>query len=284
MLRIHVTPADLGRVQLVSDLDPVWEVFASARLLVATHVPPHARRWRDHCRGLLTRAEQRMAAETVLRHAPEGAPVTSYPDVAGIRAAFAIWYELAVLPHHDVISAAVMDDRVHRGDLLCHNGVDGLLRDLGDLENGVLRIPCPGQGEFHLEGRGLRLVASYFTTGACLAIAQDATPVLVHPLRRAGRQVDGPRHRIDRTTGDGAALSALVGATRAMVLRMVGDGHTTSELAQRARISPATASHHATVLRQAGLVVTHREANRMVHRLTPLGLSLLGQRGRPDRR
>jgi DNA-binding transcriptional ArsR family regulator len=40
-------------------------------------------------------------------------------------------------------------------------------------------------------------------------------------------------------------------------------------------ISPAAASQHASVLRNAGLLVTRRDRNTVLHTLTPLGSAML---------
>ncbi|MFJ2893185.1 ArsR/SmtB family transcription factor [Streptomyces sp. NPDC087305] len=58
----------------------------------------------------------------------------------------------------------------------------------------------------------------------------------------------------------------------------VADGGSTSELARCAGILVSSASQHLTVLRRAGVVVSRREANVVVHAVTPLGTDLL--RGR----
>ena len=73
----------------------------------------------------------------------------------------------------------------------------------------------------------------------------------------------------------GAALAALVGRYRAAVLRTIADGCTTTELADRVGISLATANQHVSVLRDAGLITTHRQGNSVLHVLTPLGAELL---------
>ncbi|MFI1285596.1 MarR family transcriptional regulator [Streptomyces sp. NPDC020858] len=54
---------------------------------------------------------------------------------------------------------------------------------------------------------------------------------------------------------------------------------TTSQLAQRAGISPASASEHATTLRGAGLTTLTRERKAALHTLTHLGLTLLSTNG-----
>jgi DNA-binding transcriptional ArsR family regulator len=44
-------------------------------------------------------------------------------------------------------------------------------------------------------------------------------------------------------------------------------------------ISPGSASEQASVLREAGLIVSRRDGNRMIHQLTPLGMVILNSRG-----
>jgi DNA-binding transcriptional ArsR family regulator len=61
------------------------------------------------------------------------------------------------------------------------------------------------------------------------------------------------------------------------VLDVVGDGALTSEVARRLGISPAAASQHTTVLRNAGLLLSQRDRNMVRHTLTPLGRALLTQ-------
>ncbi|MER6186192.1 helix-turn-helix domain-containing protein [Streptomyces sp. NPDC001652] len=74
--------------------------------------------------------------------------------------------------------------------------------------------------------------------------------------------------------------TALLGITRTGILRAAATGATTTEAARHAGVTPTTASHHTTVLRDAGLITSHRHANTMLHALTPLGASLLQQNGR----
>jgi DNA-binding transcriptional ArsR family regulator len=96
-------------------------------------------------------------------------------------------------------------------------------------------------------------------------------PVLIYPVER---QPDVLPTR-DRTPS--AALTALIGATRAAVLNAIGThrSSTTTELAHRINISLASASEHTTVLREAGLITSQRDRNRSLHQLTALGLALL---------
>jgi DNA-binding transcriptional ArsR family regulator len=59
------------------------------------------------------------------------------------------------------------------------------------------------------------------------------------------------------------------------VLRSVGAGCTTGELAARLAVSAPTASVQAGALRAAGLVDSVRQGRKVVHTLTALGSGLL---------
>lgn len=74
-------------------------------------------------------------------------------------------------------------------------------------------------------------------------------------------------------------LSALLGRTRAAVLEAIADGGNTTAVAERLGVSPASASEHAAVLREAGLITSVRVRNCVQHTLTPLGAALLGLPG-----
>lgn len=123
----------------------------------------------------------------------------------------------------------------------------------------------------HLGGRGLRLVPSYFCQGTPMSLADpDLPPVLIYPI-------DQDLHWSHTGTTEPRALDALLGRTRAAVLREIDIGATTTHLARRLRISPASASRHTTVLRDAGLVTTHRHGPAVLHTITWLGRRLLDQ-------
>ncbi|HBF84684.1 MAG TPA: transcriptional regulator, partial [Streptomyces sp.] len=91
-------------------------------------------------------------------------------------------------------------------------------------------------------------------------------PVLVYPVTHPAAPA---------STEPGPWLGRLVGHTRSAVLQAVGNGCTTSELALRTGVSLASASQHACVLREAGLVLSLRHGGSVLHTLTPLGASLL---------
>jgi DNA-binding transcriptional ArsR family regulator len=59
------------------------------------------------------------------------------------------------------------------------------------------------------------------------------------------------------------------------VLHSVDRGVTASQLARRLGTSLSSVSRHAAVLRDAGLITSHRCGKGVVHALTPLGAAVL---------
>ncbi|WP_106251664.1 ArsR/SmtB family transcription factor [Nonomuraea fuscirosea] len=179
------------------------------------------------------------------------------------------YHRLSIAPIWSVIRACADSDLALRWQTLLDGGVDALLGGFHPMmrwQPPVLHVLShPSDREIHLGGRGLTLIPSYFCRKHPVTIFDSALPqVVVYPMSHT----PGPSHR-------GPGLERLLGETRAAVLRAVGGGGTTGKLAKRVGVSPATISHHTAILRDAGLVITRREAATAVHTLTLLGLALL---------
>ncbi|GAB4584683.1 DUF5937 family protein [Nocardia sp. IFM 10818] len=131
----------------------------------------------------------------------------------------------------------------------------------------VLEIETLRGGDIHLGGRGLQLWPSAFVWPTPRVLLDHEGPaVLVYPVpppaQSAGIAAD--------------PLGDLLGRTRAAVLRTLAVAeHTTSGLARELQISAASASEHAAVLRNAGLLCSIRDGRAVCHRITPLGTYLL---------
>lgn len=205
------------------------------------------------------------------------------PDALhGLGTALRRYHDVAIAPHWDQIRARVEADRTTRGQALLDGGGDRLLRGLHPAihwEPPVLRVEYGfGERTLHLGGRGLVLLPSFFCIHDPITLRDpDFPPVLVYPIDHdPGWFVDATRPPRRRP------LATLLGRTRAAVLETVaGGGCTTGELARRLHISASSASEHATVLRDAGLLATHRYRNTSCHQLTRLGTDLL-QAGPPS--
>ncbi|MFF6793758.1 winged helix-turn-helix domain-containing protein [Streptomyces filamentosus] len=197
-----------------------------------------------------------------------------------VRRALSAYHAVAVAPYWAQIAATAHTDRTRRALALADTGVEGLLAGLHPEVRWtapVLHVPCEADADLPLAGRGLLLVPTFFWPKP-LALTDNADPgrplVLRYPVARdlsdygqvwapsAPRRPDG-------------ALGALLGSTRARVLRAAEAPASTAELGRRTGTSPATASHHATVLRTAGLLTSDRYGNGVRHALTPLGRALL---------
>ncbi|MFD5752470.1 ArsR/SmtB family transcription factor [Streptomyces sp. NPDC127033] len=133
--------------------------------------------------------------------------------------------------------------------------------------------------DLHLQGRGILLAPSTFLTSSA-AVVDDghSQPVVTYPAgQHEALSSLSVLTRLPATLQATTAVSALLGRTRAAVLSTIAEhsGCTTTELARLVRIAPASASEHATVLREAGLVRTTRHRNRVLHSPSSLGIALL---------
>ncbi len=185
------------------------------------------------------------------------------------------YHEFALAPDWARVEAVVEADRARRIRAVAARGAEGLLESLRPAMRwhaGELHVDYPFNQQMHLGGRGLLLVPSYFCWRYPVTLLDpDLPPVLVYPADRPAAASAGPE-------AGRRALGALLGSTRAAALAAIGDGCSTSDLARRVGISAAAASQHATILRNAGLITSHRERNMVLHSLTPLGASVLNGR------
>ncbi|MEU9664145.1 winged helix-turn-helix domain-containing protein [Streptomyces bobili] len=181
-----------------------------------------------------------------------------------------------IAPYRDRMQACVDAERSRLARAFLDGGTDSMLRSLPPVMRWrppVLEVDYRQTRDLHLDGRGLLFIPSYFCWRTPVSLADPGLPpVLVYPVSRPD-----PRPSPDRND---APLTALLGRTRAAVLNVVANGATNSELARAVSVSPATATHHTTVLRDAGLIESQRHANTVLHTLTPAGAALL----RPHRR
>lgn len=313
-LRVRFTGEDLGRVRLAAGADPVWETVLSVHRLRDTqghHVygswrrslrspraaPESLRRliprrgyfpdflnpaesaagWRAALEAVRGTPRRRLAAELGrLPHGPGGGWGRGLSDgePAALRRLtddLERYHRLAVGGHPvwSAVRTTVDADLAARTRQLTLGGVDALLTGLRPAlrwQPPVLEADYPVDREVELGGRGLLLIPSFFCWRAPVMLADaDLPPVLVYPV------VHGAVVPADR-----AALGRLLGATRARVLACAAEGGaTTGELARRVDISLGSASQHARVLRESGLVHSVRRGNEVLHTLTPAGRALL---------
>ncbi|WP_460346705.1 ArsR/SmtB family transcription factor [Actinoallomurus acanthiterrae] len=188
------------------------------------------------------------------------------------------YHAMALRPFWSSVRSAVDADRDRRSRALLENGVEGMLAGFSPTMRWrapVLECDYPVERDLHLEGRGLLLIPAFFCLRTPVALADPSlSPALVYPIEHESAVApdDVCHARAER------ALEALLGRTRAAVLCSIAEGCTTTELGRRAGISVPSASQHATVLRNARLIVTRRYGSAVIHTLTPLGTELIAGR------
>ncbi len=190
------------------------------------------------------------------------------------------YHDAAIAPYWKSIGTHVHADHTHRGEALACHGVDRLLSSLHPRVRWtapVLQVLDMNDRDLYLDGRGIELQPSAFCWQVPTKLRDpELKPILVYPIQHAPgilRQASvGPAS----STGP---LGSLLGATRAAALEATVTGCTTTELAKRCTISPAAASHQASVLREAGLITTRRDGAAVRHEITQLGIWLLSGYG-----
>jgi len=223
----------------------------------------------------------RLARELAMTF-PSGAPPWVRRIAAGeaeamrwLAAALCRYHEVAVAPYAPVTRAALAADQEARDAALRRGGMQGLMGSFDPLlrrDGGRWTAWYPVTQTLSLRGRPLMVVPSVFCVLAPVVLEDDALdPVLVYPVDPAPGWVA----RGGDAAGDGAQVAHLIGPTRARVLEVLDTSRTTTELARVLALTPATASRHATVLREAGLVSSERQGNRVLHTRTRLGDALL---------
>ncbi|MBT2483402.1 MULTISPECIES: DUF5937 family protein [unclassified Microbacterium] len=137
---------------------------------------------------------------------------------------------------------------------------------------GAVRVSLRRHSEqVDCRGSGLVLVPSVMSSWGCMVLTEPpAQPTLFYPAR--GVTAGWARNATETT----AALAALLGPARADILLRAGTSRTTSQVARDTSIALSTASHHLTVLRDAGLIHSERDGARMLHLRTPLGEAMVG--------
>jgi len=170
------------------------------------------------------------------------------------------------------VRRAIRDEVDVRSRVLLDGGVLALfesMRPLARWRAPVLEVEYPTHRDLHLDGRGLLLVPSYFCWRRPTALADPSLgPVLAYPVTA---------RPIDSITLRDNGLQRLLGRTRASVLTEVARSgpRTTSEVATAVGIALPSASYQLAVLRDGGLMASHRDGQCVRHSVTLMGYRLL---------
>ncbi|WP_436498448.1 ArsR/SmtB family transcription factor [Actinokineospora sp. HUAS TT18] len=230
---------------------------------------------------------QRLAAAHRLPPWAESLALGGKDGLTTITDALAAYHEIAVAPHVAGMRGVLDADRARRMTVTSDRGVSALLMGLHPAitwDPPVLRVPAPFDGDVHLAGRGIVLSPLIFCGPLPRLLVNNShdRPLLAYPptfdtVRHPFAALD-PDHS-DRHAEE--TLARVLGATRAAILLTIAPfpGLTTAAVATRACVSLSSASEHATTLREAGLVISHRDGNRVRHHATDAAMALLAASG-----
>lgn len=185
-----------------------------------------------------------------------------------------VW-NAAIAPVWTQLERVLRADIAVRARRIAESGIGAMIETLHERvawQDGAVRVTMRIWSEVvDCRGSGLVLVPSVMGSTGCNVLTEPpAQPTLFYPAQ--GVTASWARDPADVES----ALGALLGPARARILLDAHEPRTTSQVARDSALAISTASHHLTVLRDAGLVASTREGARMLHRRTPLGEALVG--------
>ncbi|WP_433167576.1 ArsR/SmtB family transcription factor [Kribbella sp. CA-247076] len=179
-------------------------------------------------------------------------------------------FTAAVQPYWADIRANHHTELARYGRLLACHGIGAALTTVvpgANWSEDCLLIDSPQDRTVHLHGRGLLITPSPFWTGPPLVGELPDQPVLL--------AYPAPATLSIRVGAESDSLAAILGTTRAAVLRLLATEHTTGDIARQLGISAASASEHSTALRAARLISSRRDGKAVIHGATVLGEDLV---------
>ena len=183
------------------------------------------------------------------------------------------YYRVAIAPDWRRIQALLRDDIAYRLQALADGGVDQMMRDLHPsvaFAEETLRIVKYYEGHADLGGRGLLLVPCAFAwPDVIVRTAQPDVPTVTYSPRGLGRLWE------QHPAPAGAALSDVLGRTRAALLSQLDLPMSTTQAATQLALSAPTLSVHLQALRAVGLLTSHREGRQVLYARSELGDRLL---------
>jgi DNA-binding transcriptional ArsR family regulator len=186
------------------------------------------------------------------------------------------WHAL-VAPDWLRVRAVLEADIAYRARKLAIGGLESLFANLHprlEWADGTLTLRTPGAAlrAQALAGRGLLLMPSVFSwPDPVSGFATPWQPTMIYPAR----SIVGFWQPAATTP---ATLVRLLGANRATILVALNEPTTTTTLARRHGLAVSSVSAHLSVLRDAGLLTSHREGHHVLYERTALGTTLVRHR------
>lgn len=181
----------------------------------------------------------------------------------------ACWSRL-IEPWWPRIRDVLTGDIAYRTRLLADGGLAAVLTDLHpkiSWRHPTLVVDLPTDGFRDVEAGLVLLPSAFEWPNVGVILDRPWLPTIDYPAR-------GIAALWESRSDPPAALARLLGQTRATLLAALTEPTSTTALARRCALPNSTVSEHLTVLRDAGLVTTHRTGRYLQHTRTPLGTQL----------
>lgn len=194
---------------------------------------------------------------------------------ARLAEAFSEYWTIALQPYWHQLRAVYHDDLAFRATALARSGMSALLTDLHpqiSVDDDVIWIDKPGDRLQGLPDGGLLLVPSAF---AWPRIIFDFGGKGAASLTYGVRGVANVWGFDKRMPTEDDPLASLLGRNRAAILVSLAVPHSTTELALKLMVTPASVSQHLSVLRRSGLVSSWREGRSVLYRRTSVATSIV---------
>jgi DNA-binding transcriptional ArsR family regulator len=259
----------LGRK--ADDLDVFWRVIDTAGGGIPDFLTPLPRTARPTLESELATIAatppERIADELGRSGVSVDDPVTLLPPLLSqIRR----YFRIALADLWPRLRAAADSEIGHRTNTAAFPGPERLLAGLHPRirwNPEALQLDYLKDAEYppwSLDGHPLFLLPTAFTGAKAWIMDSGADRALWYPPRALGALFAAAPPPPE-------PLAALLGTTRAAVLTLLTTPSSTGDVAERLGLAPATASHHLTALRDAGLIVAARAGRRLNYRHTDLG-------------
>jgi biotin operon repressor len=180
------------------------------------------------------------------------------------------WFEVALEEHWPRIRALLQADISYRARCLSAGGTQAVFSEMHPSvrwhRGGRLDLAIAYEAPVELDHRGLLLVPSIFAWPGIYVVSDPPwQPTLIYPARGTATAWEPTREPPPD------ALRRLIGPTRAAILNALETPQRGADLARALDVTPSAVSQHITVLRDTGLVATHRHGRHVLAQRTELG-------------
>lgn len=255
------------------DLTPLLHVLARnySPDFISPPPPGPSPRFDDEIAAVRATPSAQVAAE--LARSPGAGGLATDPAQARTQLADVletVWRNL-VEPWWPRIRDVLDADIAHRTRALVDGGLAAVFADLHPAvrwEQHTVTVDLVVTADRRMDGVGLLLMPSVFEwPGVGVSLDPPWPPTIDYPARGIAA--------LWETSPPAAGLHRLIGRTRATLLAALSEPRSTTGLARTCALPASTVSEQVRILRETGLVTTHRVGRSLRHTRTPLGTALL---------